>query len=189
MFVHLSVTILLKASARLSRKSAGSVAGQIRCACAPEEPAMMNIRDQQRFRTSLQHPASRGLFDFWLLTASIDDLPRISDIRPEHLLPWSGSIVMIKALSRRDFSYRFYGHDLRKAFGVDMTGWNIDKLPKTQAEQLRAEYSSVARKQMPVSRVHSDQFQTGRQSWERVALPFVNADGDVALIVAGAHQV
>lgn len=150
---------------------------------------MMSTKDQRNFRENLKHSGTRGLFDFWVLTASIDGLPRISDIRAETLMAWSDSIVMMKAQSRRNFSYSFYGTSFRKAFGIDMTGRSLDKLPPKQADQLRAEYTSVARKQLPVWRVYSDWFDTGLQTWERIALPFADASGEVGMIVAGAYRI
>jgi hypothetical protein len=142
------------------------------------------------FRHNIQHPKLLGLFDLW--TKGREDgrpMPRQSAFQSSLLVPWASNLVIIRVQERKNFTYGFYGVDLKAAFGVDMTGHPVEMLPLEQAATVRAEYRETVNSMKPQWRVYSAWFDEEHQTWERLILPLGNQTGRVGLILVGVYRL
>lgn len=141
---------------------------------------------------SIEHVGLRGLFRYWLRHCPASgSIPRAKTFGVEGLSDWARNLIVIEVRAAQNFRYGFYGTSFRKAFGIDMTGANVDDLPTEQASLLRAEYRLVRRTQRPYWRVYAAWFGKNDepQTWERLSLPLTNDKGDVKFILAAAYRV
>ena len=140
---------------------------------------------------SIEHVGLRGLFRYWLRHAPSGGIPVAKSVGVEGLADWARNLIVIEVRASSNFRYGFYGTSFRKAFGVDMTGAEVDQLPPEQASLLRAEYRLVRRTQRPYWRVYAAWFGKTEepQTWERLSLPLAGPKGDVRFILAAAYRV
>ncbi|MCA1939705.1 MAG: PAS domain-containing protein [Caenispirillum bisanense] len=146
-----------------------------------------------RLSLVLRHPQLKSLYAYWVSRCGDDSLPMAEDVEPADLRPWIGNLVVMD-VSRNgsddaaQYSYAYYSSGFASAFG-DKAGRSIDELPEEQRALLKAEYDHVRVDRIPTSRVYTAEFPTGRQSWERLVLPFFDPEGEVVKLLVAAYRL
>ncbi len=141
------------------------------------------------FRANLRHDDLIALYDHWAAQCDGEIVPRKERFLGEAMARWAPHMVIIRARESKNFSYAFYGTTFRQAFGVDMTGANLDQLPRDEASILSAEYRLVVMQRRPFWRIYTAWFGDALQTWERLALPLADEHGAIGLILACAYQI
>lgn len=144
-----------------------------------------------RLSLVLRHPQLKSLYAFWVSRCDEDALPMAEDIEPADLRPWIGNLVVMdvqKAEQGGGYAYAYYSSGFATAFG-DKAGRTIDDLPEDQRALIKAEYDRVRGERIPTSRVYTADFADGRQTWERLVLPFFDPDGAVVKLLVAAYRL
>lgn len=145
-----------------------------------------------RISLVLRHPQLKALYSFWVSQCEGDQLPMAEDIEPADLRPWIGNLVVMDVVPHDEdadaYTYAYYSSGFATAFG-DKAGRSLDDLPEEQRKLLQAEYDHVRDDRIPTSRVYTADFTEGRQTWERLVLPFFDPDGDVTKLLVAAYRL
>ncbi|GAA0568571.1 PAS domain-containing protein [Caenispirillum bisanense] len=144
-----------------------------------------------RLSLVLRHPQLKSLYAFWVSRCDEDALPMAEDIEPADLRPWIGNLVVMdvqRAEQGGGYAYAYYSSGFASAFG-DKAGRTIDDLPEDQRALIKAEYDRVRSERIPTSRVYTADFADGRQTWERLVLPFFDPDGAVVKLLVAAYRL
>ncbi len=137
----------------------------------------------------LRHSELTALHQWWLDHGGSDGLTSAADIGPAMLRRWLDNLVVIDLPIGGQIRYSYYGRNLAAAFGTDMVGQSIDALPDAQREILAEEYEGIRNNPTPVSRRYTAYFGNSLQTWERLLLPFFDADGAVEKIIVAAYRL
>lgn len=149
-----------------------------------------------RLSLVLRHPQLKSLYAFWVSRCDEETLPMAEDIEPADLRPWIGNLVVMDVrresdddgAEAADYSYAYYSSGFASAFG-DKAGRSIDELPEEQRAVIKAEYDRVCHDRIPTSRVYTAEFPEGRQTWERLVLPFFDPEGEVVKLLVAAYRL
>lgn len=142
----------------------------------------------------LRHPQLKALYNFWVAQCDGGQLPMAEDIEPADLRPWIGNMVVMDVIPDEDgenaeaYTYAYYSSGFASAFG-DKAGRSLDDLPDDQRALIKSEYDHVRRDRIPTSRVYTADFDDGRQTWERLVLPFFDPDGNVVKLLVAAYRL
>ncbi len=139
-------------------------------------------------RVSMQ-PKLRDLYDYWGRLRRGEQIPSIIRLLPEDLEIWLPNIAILAVRREQGFVYRYYGQTFVEAFGIDMTGLDLERLPESQRQILKHEYDYVVRRKKPTWRVYSGEFFGNIETYERLILPFSKGDGQVSTLVVAAYEV
>lgn len=148
-----------------------------------------------RLSLVLRHPQLKSLYTLWASRTDGDELPMAEDVEPAYLRPWLGNLVVMEVVPDSansgdggGYTYAYYSSGFASTFG-DKVGQTLRDLPEEQRALLKAEYDHVRVDRIPTSRVYTAEFPDGRQTWERLVLPFFNADGDVVKLLVAAYRL
>lgn len=137
----------------------------------------------------LHHPELIALYRLWLEQCVDETLPVSADIDPKTLLRWLDNLVVIDKLKNGELRYAYYGETLSTAFKTDMVGTTIDVLPDSQRGILAQEYNQILADRLPRARRYTAIFDGFQQTWERLSLPFFDAEGEVEKILVAAYRM
>jgi len=135
------------------------------------------------------NPALRELHDLWVKLKGAGMIPLLSKVPVEMLREWLPNLAIIAVRQDNDYVYRYYGQTFVEAFGVDMTGLNLDSLPDTQRHILESEYEYVRARAKPTWRVYSGEFFGEIITYERLILPFAKSGSTVNTLMVAAYEV
>jgi hypothetical protein len=127
------------------------------------------------------------LLDHWHGLARVNALPPTDAIDPDALVFILGWLMIIDPLDGgADFKYRLYGSSIAELMGRDLTGCKVsDTFPEVAAFTSEV-YRGVMRDARPVLTRHTPPQAIVVSRWERLILPFGDADGRVARFLVGA---
>lgn len=140
-------------------------------------------------RLVVQHPELIALYQVWVGQCRNDTLPAAADLTPVSLRRWLDNLVVVDLLPNGGVRYAYYGDNLAAAFGTDMVGRTIDHLPEEQRRLLTAEYEAMRAQRLPTSRQYTAEFDGWVQTWERLVLPFFDAEGQVEKVLVAAFPL
>ncbi|MDA1310813.1 MAG: PAS domain-containing protein [Proteobacteria bacterium] len=139
-------------------------------------------------RLSMQ-PNLRQIYDLWAKMKGAGTLPLLAKMPTERLREWLPNLAIIAVRQDNDYIYRYYGQTFVEAFGVDMTGLNLDSLPHSQRTILEQEYDYVRTRSKPSWRIYSGEFFGAITTYERLILPFAKSGGTVSTLMVAAYEV
>ena len=134
-------------------------------------------------------PALRQLYELWGKLKGSGDIPMLAKMPVEMLRKWLPNLAIIAVRQDQDYVYRYYGQTFVEAFGVDMTGLNLDSLPASQRLILEHEYEYVCARGKPTWRVYSGEFFGEIMTYERLILPFAKTGPAVSTLMIAAYAV
>lgn len=137
----------------------------------------------------LRHPELIALYDWWLAHGGSEEMPSAADLTPVMLRRWLDNLVVIDSLADGRPRYAYYGANLSLAFGTDMVGRAIEELPEAQRRILEGEYQALRAERRPLARHYTADFGGSVQTWERLLLPFFDADGQVEKTLVAVYRV
>lgn len=137
----------------------------------------------------LRHPELVALYGFWTDQDCDDAPPSSADVNPTVLRRWLDNLVVVDTPKDGPLRYSYYGENLSLAFGTDMVGNSIAHLPENQRKLLSEEYNRIVFTQKPAARQYTADFNGVQQTWERLSLPFFDADGEVEKILVAAYRL
>ncbi len=137
----------------------------------------------------LCHPELIALYKWWGANGGSDGLPSAADLGPAMLRRWLDNLVVIDSVDDGSLRYAYYGANLAAAFGTDMVGQAIEDLPGPQRRILEGEYLGVCSARSPQARSYTADFGGSVQTWERLLLPFMDANGAVEKILVAVYRV
>ena len=137
----------------------------------------------------LRHPELNALYTWWVAQGGSDGLPSAADLSPSMLRRWLDNLVVVDALADGCPRYAYYGANLTLAFGTDMVGRSIEELPLAQRQILEGEYQALRTERRPLARHYTADFGGSVQTWERLLLPFFDADGVVEKALVAVYRV
>jgi hypothetical protein len=94
-------------------------------------------------------PNLRTLYELWGKVKGSNKVPLLSKVPIERLRDWLPNLAIIAIRQGNDYVYRYYGQTFVEAFGVDMTGLNLESLPASQRTVLEHEYEYVRTRSKP----------------------------------------
>lgn len=128
------------------------------------------------------------LLDYWHARRGSARTPPVAAIDPTEMRPALGYLMIVEPIEDgQDFRYRLYGSLLATVSGTDLTGrrvsehWASDYVVDFSLASYRAVYQ---RGEPLYTRRHPARAEYTR-SWERLILPFADADGRIARFVVG----
>lgn len=122
------------------------------------------------------HDWYRGLCaDGRLPPATAIDLSGLRRIKPH--------LMLLEQVSETDYRYDHYGSGIAAAAGFDMTGKTTADFGGALAEFFRSSYARSRLEGRPLMTVHRAVKATRVHLWERLLLPFSNADGRTTFLV------
>lgn len=136
----------------------------------------------------LRHPELIALYDWWLGHGGSEGLPSAADLSPTMLRRWLDNMVVVDTQNGAP-RYAYYGANLALAFGTDMVGRSIEQLPDAQRRILEGEYQALCSERRPLARHYTADFGGSVQTWERLLLPFFDADGAVEKTLVAVYRV
>jgi hypothetical protein len=127
------------------------------------------------------------LLEYWRGLPRTGDLPAAETIDPAALVFILGWLMIMDPIEGgADFSYRLYGSNIAEVMGRDLTGCKLsDSFPQVAAFA-GAVYRDAMRHRRPVLTRHTPPRQIIVSRWERLILPFAEADGSVTRFLVGA---
>src|SRR6266852_5599555 len=145
--------------------------------CVVEDPDVTAFEDS-RLAQLLVH---------WRGLARDGDLPPAEAIDPTELVFILGWLMIIDPLAGgADFKYRLYGSSIADATGRDLTGCKVSDSFPDFADFTTAVYRDVMLHKRPVLTRHTPPQPIVVSRWERLILPFADADGEVTRLLVGA---
>lgn len=137
----------------------------------------------------LRHPELIALYDWWQANGGSEGLPSAADLMPSMLRRWLDNLVVVDTLADGCPRYAYYGANLALAFGIDMVGQSFEHLPDAQRRILESEYRTLCTERRPMARHYTADFGGSVQTWERLLLPFFDADGAVEKALVAVYRV
>lgn len=124
---------------------------------------------------------------YWLDRMRGSDLPLSSGIDALDLVPALGFLMLMQPLEdAADFRYRVYGSSIVEYSKIEMTGKCIWDLPSPWvATYFAATYRAVCLRGEALYSCHRSRLDQTFAQWERLIVPFVNADGIVDRLLVG----
>lgn len=138
---------------------------------------------------TLRHPELSALLRWWQTHHGDGELPAAADLAPDMLRRWLDNLIVMELPAGGQARYAYYGANLAAAFGLDMVGRSIDQLPAEQARILAAEFENARAARQPIARRYTADFGGTMQTWERLLLPFADADGAVEKILVAVYRL
>jgi hypothetical protein len=147
-----------------------------------EDPSPADFHDERLAR----------LLAYWVSRCSPSELPPVAAIDPlelKFLLGWL--MIMEPVEGGADYRYRLYGSYVADAFGRDLTGQRIGQSFPDISRFVISIYQQLLRNRRPILTRHTPPSLIPVDRWERLCLPFVDAEGTITRIVVGtiAHGV
>ncbi len=134
-------------------------------------------------------PNLRTLYELWGKVKGSNKVPLLSKVPIERLRDWLPNLAIIAIRQGNDYVYRYYGQTFVEAFGVDMTGLNLESLPASQRTVLEHEYEYVRTRSKPTWRIYSGEFFGEIMTYERLILPFAKQNDVVSTPMVAAYEV
>ncbi|WP_142850894.1 PAS domain-containing protein [Telmatospirillum sp. J64-1] len=131
----------------------------------------------------------KGLYGAWLDQCKGERFPSAADLEPAVLRPWLDHLVLVEVQLDGNYRYLYYGESLASAFGTDMVGRSVEDLPAHQRNVLKAEYDELRASRFPAARVYTALFNGREETWERLALPFFDSQGEVVAVMVAAYRL
>lgn len=127
------------------------------------------------------------LYRYWAESARGDALPLSSGIDALDLGPALGYVMLMEPKENgSDFLYRVYGSRIVDYSKSEMTGKRVWDVPSPLvAAYFVATYRAVCIRREPLYTFHRSRLAQFYAQWERLILPFVNADGVVDRLLVG----
>lgn len=124
---------------------------------------------------------------YWIERRHGDALPLSSDIDALDLVPALGYVMLMEPMEGgRDFLYRVYGSRIVDYSKIEMTGKRVWDVPSPSvAAYFVATYKAVCIRREPLYTFHRSRLAQFYAQWQRLILPFVNADGQVDRLLVG----
>jgi len=135
----------------------------------------------------LQDGPLRFLLRFWHDRAKAGGLPASRSIDALELGPALGYVMLLEPLDGgTDFAYRVYGTIIAEHAGIEMTGKRVWDLPAPLvAAFFVATYRAVCQERRPLFSHHTTHHTIQVAHWNRLILPFADADGTVDRLLVG----
>lgn len=80
-----------------------------------------------QFRGQLLLPEQRQIYDYWIGLCEGRRMPARADVHPSGLLAYLPTISLVERTGQA-FKYRLAGTRLREAYGLELTGKDIDEM-------------------------------------------------------------
>lgn len=96
---------------------------------------------------------TKRLRKYWDILREERQFPSESDINPSDIVDIWGNCFIVKAdnnCKREDYKYKYIGENIIKAYGADLTGFDVGKMAAPEADHLAAEYEHVLAYKRPV---------------------------------------
>lgn len=133
------------------------------------------------------YPRLSYLLRYWSERRRGSALPLSSEIDAIDLAPALGYVMLMEPIADGDdFVYRVYGTLIAQHSGTEMTGKRVRDVPiPLVAVYFLATYRAVRLARMPMFAHHSTHHDIQIAQWDRLILPFVNAEGAVDRLLVG----
>lgn len=124
---------------------------------------------------------------YWIERKRGDDLPLSSGIDAMDLVPALGYVMLMEPMDGgSDFLYRVYGSRIVDYSKTEMTGKRVWDVPSPLvAAYFMATYKAVCIRREPLYTFHRSRLAQFHAQWERLILPFANADGQIDRLLVG----
>jgi hypothetical protein len=129
----------------------------------------------------------RFLLDFWCARQREGAPPRSATIDALDLKPALGNLMLLEPVDQAsDFRYRVYGSNIVEYSRVEMTGRTVWDIPAPwAAAYFVATYRAACERIEPLYARHFARLDGQATAWDRLILPFVDADGWVDRLLVG----
>lgn len=135
----------------------------------------------------LESASLRFLLRYWRERARPDALPLSSVIDALDLEPAFGYLMLLEPVEGgADFRYRLYGSTIAHYAGIEMTRKTVSDIPAPiVAAYFMATYRAVAIARRPMFAHHETRYDIQIARWDRLILPFVDAQDRVDRLLVG----
>lgn len=124
---------------------------------------------------------------YWLDRREGGGLPLSRAIDALELVPALGYVMLMEPVDGgTDFLYRVYGSRIVDYSKTEMTGKRVSDVPSPSVSAyFIATYRAVCIRREPLYTYHRSRLAQFYTQWERLILPFVNADGQIDRLLVG----
>lgn len=108
---------------------------------------------------------------------------RFSDFDPYQHPDWQNNLIVLRTEPLGDYHYLYYGEELVRATGLNMTGRNTNEFEGEKESFFRDAYDLALSSKRPVYTIHRSTYAIEVHLWERLIIPTYTNDGSARLVV------
>jgi PAS domain-containing protein len=135
------------------------------------------------FRSHIANPEASFALTCWEIARRGADLPAEADFE-RRLVSWlHADLMILRVNGEGELYYAAYGATIAAVAGFDMTGKLVSDFKGVMGAFYRETYGRVLESRKPLATVHRLGHYSERPMWERLVLPVLDAQGQVAIYV------
>jgi hypothetical protein len=143
-------------------------------------------------KDALQPTKIGRLLEYWEALRENREVPESREIDPVDFPYALGNILLTEFVSEgSDLRYRVYGTNVIQFSGFDLTGKTISEsiIPPGSRAFYLATYKAVRLRRAPVFTINYPSLRETLRQWNRITLPFADADGEINRFIVGIFPI